>query len=276
MEPVDALRSARDFLIATRADYDAARAGFRWPRFDRFNFALDWFDRLDPEREALRIVGGDGAVASRRFGELAEASDRLANFLRGAGVRRGDRVLLMLGNSVPLWEALLALMKLGAVMIPASPLLSASDIDDRLVRAEIGFVIAAAEFTGRIALDGRVGAGRRRAADRLAGVRRCGWRRTAISCPMERPPRTIRCCCISPPAPPPSQSWCGTASAAIRSAGCRRCTGSGCSRAMSISTFPRRAGPSMPGAASSRPGWPRRRCWCSTRSGSIRASRSTR
>ncbi len=157
MEPAEELRSARDFLIATRADYAAARAGFRWPRLDRFNFALDWFDRIDPAREALRVVGGDGRVTSRRFGELAEASDRLANFLRGAGVRRGDRVLLMLGNSVPLWEALLALMKLGAVMIPASPLLSASDIDDRLVRAEIGFVIAAAEFTARIALDGRIG-----------------------------------------------------------------------------------------------------------------------
>ncbi len=157
MGAAEELSSARDFLIATRSDYDGARAGFRWPRLDRFNFALDWFDRLDPRREALRIIGSDGAVTSRRYGELAEASDRLANFLRGAGVRRGDRVLLMLGNSAPLWEALLALMKLGAVMIPASPLLSASDIDDRLVRAEIGFVIAAAEFTGRIALDGRVG-----------------------------------------------------------------------------------------------------------------------
>jgi acetyl-CoA synthetase len=167
MGAAEELRAARDFLIATRSDYDAARAGFRWPRLDRFNFALDWFDRIDPAREALRILGGDGTVTSRRYGALAEASDRLANFLRDAGLRRGDRVLLMLGNSVPLWEALLALMKLGAVMIPASPLLSASDIDDRLDRAEIGFVIAAAEFTGRIALGGRVGV--------AVGERVAGW-----------------------------------------------------------------------------------------------------
>ena len=157
MGAAEELKSARDLLIATRSDYAAARAGFRWPRPEHFNFALDWFDRIDPAREALRILRDDGTISTRRFGELAEASDRLANFLRAAGVRRGDRVLLMLGNCVPLWEALLALMKLGAVMIPASPLLSASDIDDRLVRAEIGFVIAAAEFTGRILLDGRVG-----------------------------------------------------------------------------------------------------------------------
>ena len=166
MGAAEELKSARDLLIATRSDYAAARAGFRWPRPEHFNFALDWFDRIDPAREALRILRDDGTISTRRFGELAEASDRLANFLRAAGVRRGDRVLLMLGNCVPLWEALLALMKLGAVMIPASPLLSASDIDDRLVRAEIGFVIAAAEFTGRILLDGRVGVA---VGDRVGG-----------------------------------------------------------------------------------------------------------
>jgi acetyl-CoA synthetase len=166
MGAAEELSAARDFLIATRSDYTAARAGFRWPRLTHLNFALDWFDHIDPAREALRILRDDGTTSSRSFGALAEASDRLANFLRGAGLRRGDRVLLMLGNSVPLWEALLALMKLGAVMIPASPLLSASDIDDRLTRAEIGFVIADAAFADRIVLDGRVGVA---VGDRVAG-----------------------------------------------------------------------------------------------------------
>lgn len=178
MGAIEELRSARDFLIATRDDYAAARAGFRWPLLDHFNFALDWFDKIDPAREALRIIGGDGAIVSRRFGELSEASDRLANFLRAAGMRRGDRVLLMLANSVPLWEAILALIKLGAVMIPASPLLSASDIDDRLARAEIGFVIAASEYTDRIALGGRIGI--------AVGAQTAGWRAFADARSAER------------------------------------------------------------------------------------------
>jgi acetyl-CoA synthetase len=157
MEPAAAVRSARDFLIATREDSAAAHAGFRWPRLKQFNFALDWFDGIDPAGEALRLLAEDGARVSRTFGELARASNQLANFLREAGVERGDRVLLMLGNCVPLWEALLALMKLGAVMIPASPLLSTKDIDDRLARGEVSFVITASEFTDRITLNGRTG-----------------------------------------------------------------------------------------------------------------------
>jgi len=55
----------------------------------------------------------------------------VAGWLRGLGVARGDRVLLMLGNVAPLWEVILATMKLGAVIIPASTLLQPADLVDR-------------------------------------------------------------------------------------------------------------------------------------------------
>jgi acetyl-CoA synthetase len=152
-EAAMALRQARDFLIAHRTDYDAARAGFRWPRPQRFNFALDWFDAVDPAREALRIVHED-RVEARTYGELAAASNRLANVLRDAGLRRGDAVLLMLGNEIALWESLLAIMKLGAVMIPTSTLLSAADLADRLERGAVRFVIAGAEYAPRFPAGG--------------------------------------------------------------------------------------------------------------------------
>lgn len=146
----EALRAARDFLIKTRADYAAARAGFRWPRPERFNFALDWFDGVarTSDREALRVVAQDGSVDSRSYAELSEASDRAANMLRALGVRRGDVILLMLDNIVPLWEAMLAAMKLGAVIVPASTLLSRSDIEDRLTRANVRFVITTPDRAG--------------------------------------------------------------------------------------------------------------------------------
>src|ERR1700729_3489451 len=95
----DSLKAARDFLLAHREDYAAARRGFRWPQLDHFNFALDWFDVVagERDREALRVIHEDGSVVSRRFSDLARQSNQLANYLRSLGVRRGNTVLLMLG-----------------------------------------------------------------------------------------------------------------------------------------------------------------------------------
>ncbi len=124
--PLTAFRAARDLLLNHREDYDAARADFSWPELDEFNWALDWFDVIaaeHPDRIALRVVGDDGSDEAVSYQRMAARSSQVATWLRGLGVRRGDRVLLMLGNIVPLWEVMLAAMKLGAVIIPASTLL---------------------------------------------------------------------------------------------------------------------------------------------------------
>ena len=94
-----------------------------------------------PDRPALRIVADDGFDVSLSYGELATRSAQVANWLRGLGVRRGDRVLLMLGNVAPLWEVILAAMKLGAVIIPASTLLQSADLVDRIPRGQVRHVI---------------------------------------------------------------------------------------------------------------------------------------
>jgi acetyl-CoA synthetase len=135
-----ALREARDLLLALREDYDGARRHFHWPQLDRFNWALDWFDAElaqgpSAARTALQIIGED--AASLTFAELSERSDRVANGLRALGVRRGDRVLLMLGNCAALWETMLAAMKLGAVTIPATILLTADDLAQRVAQANV-------------------------------------------------------------------------------------------------------------------------------------------
>jgi len=151
----EALRAARDLLLAHRTDYAAAVAGFNWPALGEFNWALDWFDVIaaeHPDRLALRVVGDDGSDEAVTYAAMAARSSQVANWLRGLGVRRGDHVLLMLGNIVPLWEVMLAAMKLGAVVIPASTLLQPADLDDRITRGHVKHVIAegnqVAKFAG--------------------------------------------------------------------------------------------------------------------------------
>ncbi|HEX4498937.1 MAG TPA: AMP-binding protein [Thermoanaerobaculia bacterium] len=148
-----AFLAARDFLIAHRDDYAAARAGFRWPRLDRFNWALDFFDvqARGNDRTALWIVGEDGGETRLSFAAMAERSNRVANFLRARGVRRGDRVLVMLPNVAPLWEIMLAVIKLGAVISPATTLLSSADLQDRIERGEMRHVIADAPSAAKLA-----------------------------------------------------------------------------------------------------------------------------
>ncbi|HVC57285.1 MAG TPA: AMP-binding protein [Stellaceae bacterium] len=148
-----AFLEARDFLFAHRTDYAGAYRDFRWPVLDRFNWALDYFDPMARRnnRLALWIVNEGGAEQKLTFAEMAERSSRVANHLRTLGVRRGDRVLLMLGNVVPLWESMLAAMKLGAVIIPATTQLTRDDLIDRFGRGRARHVITSADNTGKFA-----------------------------------------------------------------------------------------------------------------------------
>jgi acetyl-CoA synthetase len=142
--PAAEFLAARDFLLAHRTDYETARRDFQWPKVDEFNWALDYFDLMAKgnERTALWIVEESGPEVRLSFAEVSERSNRVANYLRGAGVGRGDRILVMLGNEVALWETLLAAFKLGAVVIPATGLLGPEDLRDRLDRGSVGHVIA--------------------------------------------------------------------------------------------------------------------------------------
>ncbi|HEY8672223.1 MAG TPA: AMP-binding protein [Candidatus Dormibacteraeota bacterium] len=146
-------RTARDFLLSHRQDYETAYRDFEWPDAEHFNWALDWFDSFakDNDRPGLWIVDDDGSETILSFAELASRSDALASWLRDHGVRRGDRTLLMLGNRAALWESILALTKLGAVIIPSTTLLTASDIEDRVTRGHVAHVIAESAQAGQFA-----------------------------------------------------------------------------------------------------------------------------
>ncbi|MGW4299381.1 AMP-binding protein [Streptomyces sp. NPDC004646] len=149
--PTELFRSARDFLLENREDYQAAYEGFRWPRPEHFNWALDWFDVIADgnDRTALHIVEEDGGETRLSFADLATRSSRVANHLRERGVAAGDRVLVMLGNQTELWETMLAAMKLRAVVIPATPLLGPADLRDRVARGDVKHVVVRAADTAK-------------------------------------------------------------------------------------------------------------------------------
>lgn len=148
-----AFLAARNFLLDHRTDYETAYRDFRWPELDRFNWALDYFDPYarGNERTALRVVDESGGDEEVSFAAMSERSDRVANFFRDAGVVRGERILVMLGNVVPLWEITLAAMKVGAVVSPATAMLTTEDLQDRIDRGGIHHVIADAASTSKFA-----------------------------------------------------------------------------------------------------------------------------
>ncbi|MBT2467889.1 AMP-binding protein [Streptomyces sp. ISL-66] len=164
----DGFRAARDLLLRHRSDLDTAAELFRWPRPEHFNWALEWFDVVAAgnARPALELLDRDGGAESVSYEELSRRSDAVAVWLTGLGVRRGDRVMVVLGTQRELWEVLLAGMKTGAVLVPCHPELTAAEAADRVGRGRIDHVVCRASsarvFAGvpvpglRICVSGRV------------------------------------------------------------------------------------------------------------------------
>jgi acetyl-CoA synthetase len=143
MTPYQRFVRARDFLQQHRTDYDTAYRDYQAPKLDTFNWALDFFDReaKDNPAPALWVVEDDGREQKISFADMASRSDQVAQYLQQCGVERGDRVLLMLPNRVELWEIMLAGIKLGAVLVPTTMLVSTADLQDRMQRGRVRHVI---------------------------------------------------------------------------------------------------------------------------------------
>jgi acetyl-CoA synthetase len=161
--------AARDLLLRLATDYDAAVREFSWPVMDRFNWALDYFDHLPADDLALWCVGG-ATEEKLTFGQLRVRSNQVANHLRELGVRRGDRVMLLMPNIRQFYESLLALIKLGAVINPNTVLLTAAEVTERFERGRMRHAIVDASLTGCFAgLPGKY--------TRIAVGGTPGWRR---------------------------------------------------------------------------------------------------
>jgi acetyl-CoA synthetase len=125
-------------------DYESARKSFRISVPEYFNFGFDVVDRHAEDENKRALVWTDPfgkEVKEYTFRDISRLSNQAANALRGIGVRKGDRVFVMLGR-VPEWYFILvACHKLGAVVMPAPVILPASDIEYRLMKGRANAVI---------------------------------------------------------------------------------------------------------------------------------------
>src|SRR5579863_36317 len=144
---------ARDQLLRLREDLGTAQREFRWPEFENFNWVSDYFDVIAAGNDAaaLRVIDDAGGDETLSFAQLSGRASQVANFLKAQGVGPGDRILIMLGNVVPLWETMLAVIRLGAVIIPATTLLERDDLADRIQRGGVKAIVTDAALTARFA-----------------------------------------------------------------------------------------------------------------------------
>jgi acyl-coenzyme A synthetase/AMP-(fatty) acid ligase len=141
-------------LAPNMTDYLASRASFRLEVPEVYNYARDvvdaWASR-EPGKLALLAVGPDGGNPRRySFADLAASSNRAANFLAARGVRKGDRVFVMLPRIPDWYDVVLGCIKLGALPMPGTTLLTARDIAYRLERAEATVAVTDPEGAGRV------------------------------------------------------------------------------------------------------------------------------
>lgn len=140
----DNFRTARDLFLGFEGDYESAVRDFEWPKLGpSFNWAVDWFDEIAEgnDQPALIILEEDGSGSETSFDSMRRRSNALGRWLADNGVNKGDAVIVMLGNQLELWESMLAVMKLGAVIMPTTTAVGSADLRDRIARGDAKHVI---------------------------------------------------------------------------------------------------------------------------------------
>ena len=131
----------------SKIDYDSYEdlyKNFKISIPDNFNFAYDVVDeyaRTEPKREALVWCDDNDESHIFTFKDLSLASQRTANFLVEQGIKKGDRVMLILRRRYEFWFFLLALHRIGAIAIPATNMLAAEDLEYRFNAAKVKMVV---------------------------------------------------------------------------------------------------------------------------------------
>ena len=135
-------------FIQVEETADGVLKDIKFVNDDNFNFAYDVVDKLAkkcPDKRAMLHISKDGKERSFTFYDMSRYSSKVANYLQYLGIRKGDRVMLVLKRHYQFWFTILALHKIGAVVIPATNLLLKSDFEYRFKAGNVDAVICTAD-----------------------------------------------------------------------------------------------------------------------------------
>ena len=151
MQPVEGIAGK---YVSVCKDDNGVLSGIEFHNDDNFNFAFDVVDVLGktkPDKLAMLHISNDGKERRITFKDMMVYSNRAANYFRFLGIKRGDRVMLVLKRHYQFWFAILALHKIGAVAIPATNLLVKKDFEYRFKAAKVDAVICTSD--GKVAVE---------------------------------------------------------------------------------------------------------------------------
>ena len=136
--------------IDTVLNENGTPTSITFKNYEKFNFAFDVLDAIaekDPDKLAMLHISKDKTERRFTFKDIKKESNRVANYLKSLGIKKGDRVLLVLKRHYQYWPTMMALNKLGAIAIPATNQLQPHDFEYRFNAAGVGAVIATADET---------------------------------------------------------------------------------------------------------------------------------
>ncbi len=170
-------RIYQDFIIPTE-DETGHITAIDFKNEDKFNFAFDVIDALGrskPERRAMLHISQDGTERTFTFQDFKKESARAANYFKAMGIKRGDRVMLVLKRHYQFWFAILGLHKLGAIAIPATNQLLTKDFAYRFQAADVRAILCTADGNTADAVDNAAKQSPSLAYKILVGGKREGW-----------------------------------------------------------------------------------------------------
>ena len=140
--------TAADKFIDTTVDENGLLQSIDFKNEDKFNFGFDVVDEIanrTPEKTAMIHIDKNGNERIFTFKDMKQASNRCANYFKSLGIKKGDKVMLILKRHYQFWFAIVALHKLGAVAIPATNLLQEHDLDYRFNTAGVSAIVCTAD-----------------------------------------------------------------------------------------------------------------------------------
>ncbi|MBR3290316.1 MAG: AMP-binding protein [Clostridia bacterium] len=165
-------------IIEEKVDEHHRLLDVSFKNIEHFNFAFDIVDEIakkSPEKTAMQFVSRTLEPRTFTFADMSRESSRTANYFKSLGIKRGDRVMLVLRRNYQFWFSVLELHKIGAIAIPATDLLMAHDFTYRFDAAGVSAIVCTADGSASGQVDLIADQSKTLKTRILVGAAREGW-----------------------------------------------------------------------------------------------------